>query len=1050
MSHRPDSTGGGEDRGGAAAPSRTGVGIRQRETAGWDHTPISNVVSLQSAIQKEGLTEKIFFVVLDVTDGRRYKVFLRPDDISRLKVSKIRKTLSSASGKPPFSFALWLEDEPLIDKEDVNCAALGITPRTVMRMFPTKEEMPHPIGGSEGNGGVDRKREARKTLDNRKGSVSRVDKFMGQILDDPVETPRLVELNQRQRELQFQLYKEAKRCHIFSKDDAVAGIGKHRDDENDDALDALLSPPRTGKKSQICSASSARLPGEPICEDDSLMGFIEEILNEGPKRQCSPRPTPPSVECCPAMPDERQSCAAAAAAAKQPSLTPIRSNNKISASEIISHGMRLNEMYSLEDTGEFVEPPRFLNRDASSERKNSGDNDKEKNDVLPIKFGAATAVPIATQGEETEVTRLVEDLRDDVNNLLALHVRNETAKRALQRELSSSQQLVRHLEKKEAVARQQLDALLLRLRHAQEANGIQGFSEEEVRVALRNMAALRQNELLQRENAALEQRLAEEVRRRREMVLALEDMKGHIRVLVRVRPPFRLLHEQYVGMEGNNPMSVRDTVDESRMTADERRNTITITDSRGESKQFSFYRVFSESSTQAEVFVEVSPLVQLACDGVNVSVLAYGQTGSGKTYTILGGDGDQSNTEAKGDEENKENDDDGIVPRSLRMLFQHLQVEAATEAVVMPREDDNCNDDERPSSTYEVSCSLLELYNDKVRDLLAPPQVIIPNFQLRKSNVSEQRGKTQVTPQCNLKIGSDGLTHVVGLTQHVVCDAGEALRTLREGASRRQVHATQQNCHSSRSHLIFTVYLTQKRRIPFRNEASTTRASSTVLRRMESKLVFVDLAGSERISKSQSVGDRLLEARHINKSLAALGDVVATLSNATISNTAAVHVPYRNSTLTGLLQDVIGNRSKTVLLACVGPNDPPYENNTAETVTTLKFASRVRCVRNFAPLFPKTGATGDGDPTKVPGTNNLEPDVDPSHVSSSLGRGAKKLWMRPTKLSKQRTNIAARFRLVAANEAEKTEDGGRTRSPAPSWPPKGNNPHAEQRLRMRF
>ncbi|ESS66092.1 hypothetical protein TCDM_05330 [Trypanosoma cruzi Dm28c] len=304
-----------------------------------------------------------------------------------------------------------------------------------MRMCPTKEEMPHPIGGSEGNGGVDRKREARDALDNRKSSVSIADKFMGQILDDPLETPRLVELNQRQRELQFQLYKEAKRCHIFSKDDAVAGIGRYRDDENDDALDALLSPPQTAKNPQMCSVSSARRPGEPICEDDSLMGFIEEILNEGPKRQDSPRPTPPSVECCPAMPDERPSCAAAAAAAKQPSLTPIRSNNNISASEIISHGMRLNEMYSLEDTGEFVEPPRFLNSDASSERKNSGGNDKGKKAALPIRFGAATTVPIATQGEETEVTRLVEDLRDDVNNLLALHVRNETAKRALQREL---------------------------------------------------------------------------------------------------------------------------------------------------------------------------------------------------------------------------------------------------------------------------------------------------------------------------------------------------------------------------------------------------------------------------------------------------------------------------------------------------------------------------------------------------------------------------------------------------------------------------------------
>ncbi|ESL09334.1 hypothetical protein TRSC58_02945 [Trypanosoma rangeli SC58] len=571
------------------------------------------------------------------------------------------------------------------------------------------------------------------------------------------------------------------------------------------------------------------------------------------------------------------------------------------------------------------------------------------------------------------------------------------------------------------------------------------------------MAALHQNKRLHRENAALEQRLAQEVRKRREMAFALEDMKGHIRVLVRVRPPFRLLRAPSFEMRENKTTSDPSALDEARMTADEGRNTITITDPRTGSKHFSFYRVFSETSTQAEVFGEVAPLVQLACDGINVSVLAYGQTGSGKTYTILGGEGRKhtaaGETADDSDEENDE-DDDGIVPRTLRMLFQHLRVEAATEVVIVPPEDDRCHDEERAASTYEVLCSLMELYNDKVQDLLAPPQLVVPAFHLggchSSSNASEQRGPAQVTPQCTLKIGPDGLMYVVGLTQHVVRNAQEALRVLREGASRRQVHATQQNPSSSRSHLIFTVYLAQKRRITLRNGTSFTNDSSIALKQLESKLVFVDLAGSERIAKSQSVGKRLLEARHINKSLAALGDIVATLSNATAANTAPAHVPYRNSTLTALLQDVIGNRSKTVLLACVGPSDPPYENHTAETATTLQFASRVRCVRNVAPSFPFTGATGGGATSRGPGMPNLELDVNHPHTSFFSGRGATKLWMRPTQSSRQRAGSVGRPSVAAAKDADRGEDGGRTHSPVPPQSPRGNDAHAEQLPRMRF
>ncbi|RNF17194.1 kinesin-14 [Trypanosoma conorhini] len=1046
MSHTLVFAGGNAERpdGGSAADSQSSGAARQGETRR-DHALASHVCSRQATLQKAGTAGKICFAVLDVSDDRRYKVFLRPDDISRLKVSKLRKTLSSASGRPPSSFVLWVGDAPVVGNEDATCAALGITPQTVLRMCPPEAALPRPTE-AETRAASDGTRGAKEAASATETSVSRVEKALREMSENVVESPSLLALNQRQRELQARLYEEAKRRHVFATDDAVCGGGRGGEDNNDTR--APLLPTRAGQASCPCNTAPAGIQEERTFSDEGFVVFMNELLNPGAPQQGGSPPPVTSEECCRKMPDERQPPAAAAAAPQHTT----RLTSSISCLETVLHDGRLDGMYSREVPAASASVPVAS---SSSERTKWGDKNKGTNEASPGKTGAAAPTYPAMQGAELEVMQVVEELKDDVNNLLALQVRNETTKRALQRELSSSQRLVKQLEKKAEETRQQLDVFLLQLRDAHATNGVEAFSEAELRVALRNMAASHQNKLLQRENAALEQRLAQEVGKRREMVFALEEMKGHIRVLVRVRPPFRLLRAQRSEMEETKTFSGKSSLDEARVTADEGQNTIAIADARTGSRHFSFYRVFSENSTQAEVFGEVAPLVQLACDGVNVSVLAYGQTGSGKTYTILGGEGQQptaalATTDDSVGETDKHADDDGIVPRALRMLFQHLRVEAATEAAIVPHENDRYHDEVGAASMYEVSCSLLELYNDKVQDLLAPPQVVVPAFHFGSSNASEQRGPAQVTPRCALKIGADGRMYVVGLTQHVVREAREALLLLREGASRRQVHATQQNPSSSRSHLIFTVYLTQKRRTIVRKDTASNRASSIAFKQLESKLVFVDLAGSERIAKSQSVGDRLLEARYINKSLAALGDVVATLSNAATANTTAAHVPYRNSALTSLLQDVIGNRSKTLLLACVGPSDPPYENHTAETVTTLQFASRVRCVRNVAPPFPSTGATGGGAPSRGSGMPNVELDVSHPRTASSSGRGATKLWMRPTQSSRQRAGAVVRPSAVATNEADCDEEDTCTQPPAPLQPLRGNDPHAEQLPRMRF
>ena len=279
------------------------------------------------------------------------------------------------------------------------------------------------------------------------------------------------------------------------------------------------------------------------------------------------------------------------------------------------------------------------------------------------------------------------------------------------------------------------------------------------------------------------------------------------------------------------------------------------------------------------MFGEVSALVQSALDGYKVCIFAYGQTGSGKTFTMQG----------TADERNC-----GIVPRSLKQIFQ------ATAAA------------RHKGWTYDLRASFVEVYNENVRDLLAPPGAPPGTHSI----VHDEAFGTVVTDATRLPVTSeaqvDELAHMA--------------------ARQRSVGKTDMNSVSSRSHAVFMLYLTGARTL--RRARTRARGSSpcaaharcaSIARRtragtnpsvghaLHGALHLVDLAGSERLSRSNATGATLKETQAINKSLSALGDVFASLT------AKASHVPFRNSKLTYLMAPCLSGDGKTLMVVNVAP-----------------------------------------------------------------------------------------------------------------------------------
>ncbi|KAG0145092.1 hypothetical protein CROQUDRAFT_671993 [Cronartium quercuum f. sp. fusiforme G11] len=274
-------------------------------------------------------------------------------------------------------------------------------------------------------------------------------------------------------------------------------------------------------------------------------------------------------------------------------------------------------------------------------------------------------------------------------------------------------------------------------------------------------------------------------------------------------------------------------------------------------------------------------LLDNSFQGYNSCIFAYGQTGSGKSYSMMG-----------------YGEDRGIIPLTCSALFDRIQEKEQTE----------------PNVTYTVEVSFMEIYNERVRDLLNP----------------KNKGNLRVREHPSLG------PYVEDLSKLAVQSYANVETLMDEGNKARTVAATNMNETSSRSHSVFTLLLTQRR-----NDTTTGLAGEKV-----SRISLVDLAGSERANSTGATGVRLKEGAQINKSLTTLGKVISALATAGggggKKKKAEEHVPYRDSVLTWLLKDSLGGNSKTAMIAAISPAD--YD----ETLSTLRYADQAKKIKNKA------------------------------------------------------------------------------------------------------
>uniref|UniRef100_A0A3Q4BJF0 Kinesin family member 13Bb n=1 Tax=Mola mola TaxID=94237 RepID=A0A3Q4BJF0_MOLML len=271
-------------------------------------------------------------------------------------------------------------------------------------------------------------------------------------------------------------------------------------------------------------------------------------------------------------------------------------------------------------------------------------------------------------------------------------------------------------------------------------------------------------------------------------------------------------------------------------------------------------------------------LLDNAFMGYNACIFAYGQTGSGKSYTMMGSA-----------------EQPGLIPRLCSSLFNRTVQEA------------------QEGESFTVEVSYMEIYNEKVRDLL-DPKGSRQALRVREHNVFGP--------------------YVDGLSRLAVASYKDIESLMSEGNKSRTVAATNMNEESSRSHAVFNIILTHK----------LMDLQSGTCGEKVSKLSLVDLAGSERAAKTGAAGERLKEGSNINKSLSTLGLVISALADQGAGRNKSKFVPYRDSVLTWLLKDSLGGNSRTAMVATISPAADNYD----ETLSTLRYANRAKNIVNHA------------------------------------------------------------------------------------------------------
>ncbi|CAB5354698.1 unnamed protein product [Rhizophagus irregularis] len=360
---------------------------------------------------------------------------------------------------------------------------------------------------------------------------------------------------------------------------------------------------------------------------------------------------------------------------------------------------------------------------------------------------------------------------------------------------------------------------------------------------------------------------------------------GNIKVVVRCRP----LNSREIArgakclirMEGNQTFITRpDSNDPGNSKAAKRDGVEDVKSFTFDKSYWSFDKNDPNYATQAMLYNDLGEeLLDHAFEGYNTCIFAYGQTGAGKSYSMMG----------YGEEK-------GIIPLTCCELFNRI------------------NNNQDPNLTYQVQVSYIEIYNERVRDLLNP----------------KNKGNLKVREHPALG------PYVEDLSKLIVNSFNDIENLMDEGNKARTVAATNMNETSSRSHAVFTLLVTQKR-----HDTQTNMDTEKVAR-----ISLVDLAGSERANSTGATGTRLKEGANINKSLTTLGKVIASLAEQSSGDKKKgkkeVFVPYRDSVLTWLLKDSLGGNSKTAMIAAISAAD--YD----ETLSTLRYADAAKRIKNKA------------------------------------------------------------------------------------------------------
>lgn len=336
------------------------------------------------------------------------------------------------------------------------------------------------------------------------------------------------------------------------------------------------------------------------------------------------------------------------------------------------------------------------------------------------------------------------------------------------------------------------------------------------------------------------------------------------------------------------PFNARETSQDAKCVVSMQGNTTSIVNpkqGKDATKSFTFdYSYWSHTSSedpqfasQQQVYRDIGEEMLLhAFEGYNVCIFAYGQTGAGKSYTMMG---------------RQEPGQQGIVPQLCEDLFSRVSEKQSAQL------------------SYSVEVSYMEIYCERVRDLLNP----------------KSRGSLRVREHPILG------PYVQDLSKLAVTSYADIADLMDCGNKARTVAATNMNETSSRSHAVFTIVFTQ------RSHDQLTGLDSEKV----SKISLVDLAGSERADSSGARGMRLKEGANINKSLTTLGKVISALADMQSKKRKSDFIPYRDSVLTWLLKENLGGNSRTAMIAALSPADINYE----ETLSTLRYADRTKQIR---------------------------------------------------------------------------------------------------------